>query len=760
LNEDDLGYYTYSGFKDLLINQGFKISNNIIYPKPSLIPWAKKPDYVLRYYQSEAIDLLLKVKHGAVEIACHRKNEKVLMYDGTIKNVQDIVIGNQLMGTDSNPRNVLELRTGFDIMYEIKTNNGQKMIVNGNHILVLRRTKRFGKKYDSQHKRRSKSLIDNPIIEMKVSDYLKQTKWFKHLHKLFSVKVDFKEREVPLDPYFMGLLLGDGSIINGVGITTADIEIVKYIDTIAKQFNLNVTIQRKPNNKAASFFLVKKGGRRNPISTILKNLHLFGHKSDTKFIPLEYKTNSRDIRLKILAGLLDTDGSQHNNGYDYISKSKQLSEDICYLVRSLGLRATVNECFKKCQTGNGGIYYRVSISGNTEIIPCILERKRCKKRTQIKNPNMFGFTVTKVSDNEQFFGFILDGDHRYLTDTFLVTHNTGSGKSIVLLELAKRLGVKFVLMTPTENICSQMYDLFCKYLGKKYVGQFGDGKKESHKQFVISIGASLTRLEPDNPHYKNISEASVFAVDEAHTVASETLEKVAMGICSKACYRFFVSGTQIRNDGGDLLLKGITGPVVYRLHSEPLINQGILAKPFFYFIPVHSYSDFKSKDPMKMIRAHYLHNSEVYKKVAKIVEMLHDKSILILIDEIKQYDYVLDALKLPKMTQDAFLAKGGTDTQTLIKNFTEGKFRLLIGTDAVSVGTNMYPEVLIMIQGGKSPIQFRQSVGRGLRVTKTKKEVMIFDFDIVNQELLHKHSEERLEIYRSIYDNIRILNDF
>ena len=79
---------------------------------------------------------------------CHRKGQGILMYDGSIKNVEDIQIGDRLMGMDSTPRNVLSLCNGYEKMYEIQPNKGKSWVVNENHILTLNKTaKKISGKY-------------------------------------------------------------------------------------------------------------------------------------------------------------------------------------------------------------------------------------------------------------------------------------------------------------------------------------------------------------------------------------------------------------------------------------------------------------------------------------------------------------------------------------------------------------------------------------------------------------------------------------
>lgn len=354
-----------------------------------------------------------------------------------------------------------------------------------------------------------------------------------------------------------------------------------------------------------------------------------------------------------------------------------------------------------------------------------------------------------------------DYQEDFISSLLIIKHGaielaTGGGKSLGILVLAKRLGLKTVIMTPSESICLQIYDLFVTHFGKRYVGMYGAGKKQFNKLFTVGIAQSLTRLEPEDEAYQALSKADVFISDESHLTAAETLAKVCFGLCSKAPYRFFLSGTNMRNDGADLLLEAIIGPIVYKLGSQELIDRNVLAKPYFYMINTSSQDSFQSQDAMAMIRQHYLRNPNIYENVDKILTKIQDKQILILIDEIDQYQMLLNALE---SSQSILLVKGGDDTSTLVKDFNNKKIRILVGTDCISTGTDLFPDVLILIKGGKSPIEFRQAVGRGLRRTPEKSEVLVFDFNISNIELLDKHSEERVDIYRSIYNNLKYLDE-
>ena len=161
----------------------------------------------------------------------------------------------------------------------------------------------------------------------------------------------------------------------------------------------------------------------------------------------------------VLAGLIDTDGSLCKSGYDYITKSKRLAEDVVFICRSVGLAAYMNECKKSCQNGFTGNYYRVSISGDCSIIPCRCERKRSQARKQIKRVDVTGFSIEAVGSGD-YFGFELDGDHLYLDGYFVRHHN--SGKSIIVAMIAKTIhdmsGKKILCLAPSSELVMQNVD--------------------------------------------------------------------------------------------------------------------------------------------------------------------------------------------------------------------------------------------------------------------------------------------------------------
>lgn len=355
---------------------------------------------------------------------CHAAGQGLLMFDGSIKKVEDVVVGDRLMGPDSEPRTVLSLARGRQEMVDVVPVKGSAWRVNLDHILTLVRTN------EGLTNRRS-GRLNGQLCDVCVREVLGWSKNQRHIHKLIRVGVNFVDSvSFTLSPYFLGLVLGDGALAfagtgHGISISSADPEIVVEIEETARSFDLHV----RHDDRYGHFIVGRIGNKNHPIVAELKRLGLAPIACENRFIPLQYKSASRQARLELLAGLIDTDGSRDLNSgtcFDYVSKSRRLADDVAYVARSLGLAAYVKSSMKSCQGMNAPReYFRVCISGDTSIVPCRLPRKRTPEREQIKDVLRTGFDLVPTGKEEDYFGFSIDRDGRYLLDDFTVTHNTG-----------------------------------------------------------------------------------------------------------------------------------------------------------------------------------------------------------------------------------------------------------------------------------------------------------------------------------------------
>ncbi|MBP7533797.1 MAG: hypothetical protein KA783_05085, partial [Chitinophagales bacterium] len=255
---------------------------------------------------------------------CLGKGTKILMYDGSLKKVEDIKVGDYLMGDDSTPRQVLSLARGRENMYWIRQNKGIDYRVNESHILSLKRSRT-----DNKHQH-------GDILNISVAEYLTKSNKFKSNYKGYKVAVTFEHQNLPLAPYFMGLWLGDGHSYSS-RITTTDQEIIDYLNSYAGEQELGLATYQQINR--TSNYAITAQQRGNSIAStapqaILRQLGLLNN----KHIPQQYLINSTQNRLELLAGLIDSDGyyDAQFNCYEIVQKNKLLAEQIKFLCDSLG----------------------------------------------------------------------------------------------------------------------------------------------------------------------------------------------------------------------------------------------------------------------------------------------------------------------------------------------------------------------------------------------------------------------------------------
>lgn len=356
---------------------------------------------------------------------CHAKGTKILMANGKYKNVENITINDRVMGIDSKPRIVKQIGKGFGQLYKIIPTKGKSFIVNGDHILSLKKTG------------------TERILNISVREYLNSPTTITSRYELYRVPIKFKKQLVPLSPYFLGLWLGDGNS-NDSRITNNNTKILNWLRNYAKKLNLKFT-KGIPKNRSP-YICLSSGRGQNAIGDIRRNR--FNIKNElrklnllnNKHIPDIYKFNSRQIRLQLLAGLIDSDGWL-NDGYNYeiTQKNEKLAKDIKYIAQSLGFFSYIKEKlirlpnWKKTRK-----YFNVIIIGNCHNIPVKIPYKKASKRRSNKDPLKSGFNIKKLK-KDIFYGFKLNKDCLYLIEDFIVNHNT----TFVEL-LAKSLNAKLI----------------------------------------------------------------------------------------------------------------------------------------------------------------------------------------------------------------------------------------------------------------------------------------------------------------------------
>jgi hypothetical protein len=358
------------------------------------------------------------------------KGTPVLFGDGRARPVEQVRVGDRLMGPDSKMRTVASVKSGRSTLYRVEPVKGAPWVCNGRHVLTLVHS------------------LTNAVIDIPLDQWTATHKTFKHNHKLFSVGVSNFQNSFtaaaarPIDPYFLGVWFGDGSrflhnnesglALNGVVISKPDPEILALCKEQARQWGLHVNICTSNGTRCPSYRLsadeAKRGegargnGRWKPNPLLRAMRNLLGTALN---IPDAYLHASRLERLQFLAGLCDTDGELSDTTFVITQKREDWARAIWQLARSLGFYAGLKTRTAGYKKANGsffkGTYWVVSISGDTNQIPTRIRHKKAPPRRQKKVATRTGIDVTTLGEGP-WRGFTLEGsDGRFLLGDFIVT---------------------------------------------------------------------------------------------------------------------------------------------------------------------------------------------------------------------------------------------------------------------------------------------------------------------------------------------------
>ena len=412
-------------------------------------------EHLKRYFQRKIIAPLKKgdkrtCSRGVLLTGppgCQPAGSKVLMEDGTWKNVENVKVGDRIISPQqdgtSQVSNVIETVV-YDNrpIYEVATLGRSRKSYRcaDNHILpylTLKRPRTMGNyKYEGQQGKDlsifpSKRLGRHTELEEKqVRDFLKRGKNYRNKSRIFtSPAVQFPEQSFDIPPYVLGCMLGDGSFFDQPNFTNSNPTIFERLVSFGLEFGYE-------NKKGITY----SKNIINGFADLFRKSELWGRDSHSKFVPQSYKTAALGQRLDLLAGLIDTDGSKDS----YTSCSKQLAEDFEYLVHSVGGFANIKPRITKDQNGTECLSYRVFYSF-AEFQPVLLEshKQQGTRNLEWKNPRNRNFEVNYVGV-EKVYGFVLDSPSEwYVTNDWIVTHNTG--KTAITLAMAKEAGVNFMI---------------------------------------------------------------------------------------------------------------------------------------------------------------------------------------------------------------------------------------------------------------------------------------------------------------------------
>lgn len=562
---------------DYLRQSGYKVEvdMDILSPKDFEAEFTRP----YRPLQKALADAAIEHRYGLLAAPpgagkCLGKGTPILMYNGEVKLVEDIVVGDLIMGPDSLPRRVKSLARGREEMFRIVDTRGETFDCNKSHILSLYVSSSKARKNFTKYKNKTH-------INVSIDEYCKFKAHFKEKLKLYKPeKVIFPEQTKPkFDSYCIGLWLGDG-LAREATITTMDKEVLEAWTVFGATLGLKVTKHKNSNSgKASNYQLVS--ATKMPYSNILRQYIRATFPVGQKHIPDDYKLGDEQTRLEILAGIIDSDGSLSGVcSYDVVSKYLKLAEDIAFVARSLGFGVFLRQAYKKCcNTGVIGLYYRVAITGDVNKIPVRIKRKFAAQRQQIKNPLVRGFTVTSLGEGD-YYGFTLDGpDGLFVLGNFTVTHNTD-----LLTKVIAILGKKAVVLTQAEEPFEGAYETIRDYSTCK-VGRVGGGYNEPSDVTVCMIqtwNRRLTADEVDPALVQVLRDAKVWITDEAHNCLTNSYFNM-YEYAENVEYFLGTTATPFTSNDRETLLYARIGPILAEIKYGEAIDNNILV-PFTCYI--------------------------------------------------------------------------------------------------------------------------------------------------------------------------------
>jgi DNA primase catalytic core len=391
---------------------------------------------------------------------CLGKGTKIWTPTGLI-NVEDVKIGDKLIGDDGSLRIVLSTTNGEDNLFKVSQQFGMSYICNTPHILTLKGNYNY-----------KKEIIDIPLNE-----YLNKSNTFKRRYKGFKIPINFSKKTNKLDPYFLGLWLGDGST-QDIRIHNTDIEVEDFLKKYSTKLNSKLTIN-KSINKCPSFAITKlKIGKS--LQSVLREENLIGN----KHIPKSYIFTSESERLELLAGLIDSDGylDIKKKNIEITQVKEELAKDIKILADTLGFRTSINKKKTSIKSiGYIGEAFRVLISGDIYKIPTKIKRKKLKKCFK-RDWSTSKLKIESIGIGK-YYGFELDGNGRFLLEDGTVTHNTTwcNALAVDLVEANEDVAVFFMTIDDTTELMT--FKMMAQKTGfatskiKQYINLMADEQK-------------------------------------------------------------------------------------------------------------------------------------------------------------------------------------------------------------------------------------------------------------------------------------------
>ena len=406
-----------------------------------------RPLYDALYEMIDAEQIGRMMERGTIEVAplaymrgrAQPFDSQVLTPDG-FRPIGSLRVGDLVVGANGLPTPVLGVYPqGRKEVFRVQTQDGASTLCCAEHLWAVT---------TAADRRRGRPAR---VLETR---QMRGRLRAAHAHRfelpLVSQPVELQPQTIPMDSYALGLLLGDGCLTTSTtpSFTTADPELAVALEAALD----GIELRRKTS---VDYVLRHAAGHRggvivsNPVTVVLRELGLAGTRSNTKFVPDRYLRNSSHVRLAVLRGLLDSDGGPviqegRTCRIQYGTSSERLRDDVVFLVRSLGgvaywrtrpAAGRAPGCARGRDVHHRSDAYVLDIRLPEGVEPFRLTRKReAYRRGGGGRPMRFIDSIEPAGEAETLCIQVAAADSLYVTDDFLVTHNTLNDSFIVLDE--------------------------------------------------------------------------------------------------------------------------------------------------------------------------------------------------------------------------------------------------------------------------------------------------------------------------------------
>ena len=368
----------------------------------------------------------------------------------------DLRVGDLVVGSDGRPTPVLGVYPqGRKEVFRVTTQDGASALACGEHLwsVTTRDDRRRGK--------------PARVLETREMRGQLRAAHYRRFELPVVAPVEFEPQGIPLDPYALGLLLGDGCITTATtpSFCTDDPELAEALGAAVPDIELRrrTAVDHVLHNPTGG-----RGGLRvaNPVTTVLRDLGLAGTRSSSKFVPVAYLHNSAEVRLAVLQGLLDTDGGPVRQAgrscrVQYATCSDRLRDDVVFLVRSLGgvvyTRTRLAEGRRSGGTLGRPVHHRSDAHVLDIRLPEGMEPFRLARKREVYaahgggRPMRMIDSIEPAGEADCVCIAVAAEDSLYVTDDFLVTHNT--------------LNDAFIILDEAQNTTAEQMKMFLTRLG-------------------------------------------------------------------------------------------------------------------------------------------------------------------------------------------------------------------------------------------------------------------------------------------------------